>query len=154
MMDFLYPSALPRLAVRFAAALIAGVCAFLVANRKNRIAGSWAAVCAVAGFTFYPVGVVLFVILVLRPRLSARIKYLSLGMEERFCLNMGIPSPLGDDLEKKILVVLARNPRGLRIGAIGQGAGVGWRSLEAPMENLLRAGKVLRRDDTYYFNLE
>ena len=154
MMDVLYPSALSRLAVRLAAALIAALCAFLVARRKNRLPAPWAASCAIAGFAFYPAGALLLLVLLLRPRLSGRVKYLSLAMEERFCNTMGLPSPLKNKLEERILVVLVQNPKGLRIGAIGQGIGVDWRGLVEPMENLVRSGNVRQREDNYYFNIE
>lgn len=154
MMDVLYPSALPRLAVRLAAALIAALCAFLIARRKNRLPVPWATFCAIGGFAFYPAGALLLVVLLLRPRLSTRVKYLSLAMEERFCNSLGLPSPLKNNMEERILVVLVQNPKGLRIGAIGQGVGVDWRGLVEPMENLVRSDKVRQRQDNYYFNIE
>jgi len=154
MIDALYPSILPRLVVRLGAALIAALCAFLVARWKNRLPAPWATSCAIAGFAFYPAGAILLLVLLLRPHVSARVKYLSLAMEERFCNSLGIPSPLRNKLEERILVVLVRNPRGLRIGAIGQGVGVEWRSLAELMESLVRSGKVRQREDTYYFNIE
>lgn len=135
-------------------ALIGSLPAVFLARRKNRSPGGWVFLCTLTGFFFGVMAFAWVVFLATRKKLSMRVKYLSLKMEERFAEALKIPSPVGNDLEKRILMVLAYNPQGLRIGALAQGIGQNWRHIVELVERLIEEGKVRKESDRYFFNLE
>jgi DNA-binding Lrp family transcriptional regulator len=75
-------------------------------------------------------------------------------VEERLAEALKLPSPVGQDLEKRILMVLAYNPQGLRINALGQGVGLGWRHIADLVEQLVAQGKIRKEEDRYFFNMD
>ncbi len=135
-------------------AVLACVPAVLLALRKNRSVGSWAFLCGLTGLVF---GILAFgwvALLATRTKLSMRMKYLSLKVEERLAEALKLPSPVGQDLEKRILMVLAYNPQGLRLNALGQGVGLGWRHIADLVEQLVAQGKIRKEEDRYFFNMD
>lgn len=135
-------------------ALLASLPAVFLARKKNRSPGGWAFLCSLTGFFFGILGFSWVVFLATRKKLSMRIKYLSLKMEERIAEALKVPSPVGNDVEKRILMVLAYNPQGLRIGALAQGIGQNWRHIVGLVEGLTAEGKIRKEHDRYFFNLE
>jgi hypothetical protein len=140
--------------VGLAWALLAGVPAVLLALRKNRSAGGWAFLCVLTGLFFGILSFGWVALLASRTKLSMRMKFLSLKVEERLAEALKLPSPVGQDLEKRILMVLAYNPQGLRINALGQGVGLGWRHIADLVEQLVAQGKIRKEEDRYFFNMD
>ncbi len=134
--------------------LLTSVPAVYLASRKNRSRTGWALLCALTNLFFGVFGFAWLVLLATRPRLSMRMKYLSLKLEERIADALDLPSPIGDNLGERILMVLAHNPQGLRIGALAQGIGQNWRHIEDIIQHLLSEGKIRREEDRYLFNLD
>lgn len=135
-------------------ALLAAASAAYLARSKNRSPAGWAILCGVTGFFFGVLAGGWIALLVTRTRLSMRMKYLMLKVEEQIADALRLPSPVGDDLEKRLLMVLANNPQGLRIGALAQGIGQNWRHIEGLVQHLMSEGKVRQNGDRYFFNLD
>ena len=128
--------------------------AFYLARRKNRSAGGWVTLCALTGLFLGVLSFAWVVLLATRKKLSMRMKYLRLKMEERLAEALRLPSQVGQDMEKRILMVLAYNPQGLRINALAQGLGLGWRHILSVVEKLTAQGKIRKEQDRYFFNLD
>ena len=135
-------------------ALGASLPAFYIAKQKNRSVSGWIFLCASTAFFLGVLGFAWLVLLATREKVSMRMKYLGLKVEEQIADALKLPSPVGNDLEKRILIVLAYNPQGLRIGALAQGIGQNWRHIQDLVETLEARGKIRREDDRYFFNLE
>jgi len=135
-------------------AIAASIPAGLLARRKNRSAAGWVFLCSLTGFFFGLLGFAWVVFLVTRRKLSMRMKYLSLKMEERIAEALQLPSPIEGKLEERLLMVLAYNPQGLRIGALAQGIGQNWRHIEDLVNRLMQERKVRKEGDRFFFNLE
>jgi len=133
---------------------LTSVPAVLLARSKNRSRTGWALLCALTSFFFGILGFAWLVFLATRPKLSMRMKYLSLKLEERIADALDLPSPIRDNLGERVLMVLAYNPQGLRIGALAQGIGQNWRHIENIVQHLLSEGKIRREEDRYLFNLD
>ena len=110
----------PALWIRTIIAVCLAAAAFLVARGKNRSQAAWPLFTALAALLFYPLGIVLLVVLALRRRITLREKYLQMKFEERFAAALRLPSPIRS-VEDRILATLVFNPQGIRIGALGQG---------------------------------
>jgi len=135
-------------------AIAASVPAVFLAHKKNRTAAGWAFLCALTGLFL---GILAFgwvAFLATRKKLSMRMKYLGLKMEERIAEALRLPSPTEGNLEERLLMVMAYNPQGLRIGALAQGIGQNWRHIQGLVERLLQEGKIRKEGDRYFFNLE
>jgi hypothetical protein len=135
-------------------ALAVSIPAYYMATQKNRNPFAWAALC---GLTALFLGLLSFAWLILlstRQKLSMRMKYLSLKLEEQIAGALHLPSPIGNDLPKRILVILAYNPQGLRIGALAQAIGQNWRHIGSVVQRLETEGKIRKEDDRFFFNLE
>ena len=130
-----------------------GCIAFFTARAKNRSIGTWTIFCALGGLV-WPIGTAFLVLLITRRGLTLREKYLTLQLEDQLAKNMGLPSPLEESTEELILAILARNPQGLRIGALGHGVGKPWRSIEPIVDRLVQLGTIRRADELFFFNLE
>ena len=128
--------------------------AYLIARRKNRTQPGWALLCGLTGFFFGVLGSAWLILLATRAKLSMRMKFLGLKVEEQIADMLKLPSPVGNDLEKRILMVLAYNPQGLRIGALAQGLGQNWRHIQSLVQELESRGKLRKIEDRYFFNLD
>jgi len=128
--------------------------AAVIARRKNRSAAAWALLCALTGLFLGAAGCGWLALLATRDKLSMRMKYLGLKFEERIADALKLPSPVGNDLEKRILMVLAYNPQGLRIGALAQGLGQSWRHIQGLVNDMVARGKIRKDGESYFFNLE
>jgi len=135
-------------------AVLTCVPAVLLARQKNRSMAGWAVLCALTGLFFGILSCGWVALLATRTKLSMRMKYLSLKVEERLAEAFKLPSPVGQDLEKRLLMVLAYNPQGLRINALGQGVGLGWRHIADLVEQLVAQGKIRKEQDRYFFNMD
>ncbi|MFC1888899.1 hypothetical protein ACFL4G_03995 [Thermodesulfobacteriota bacterium] len=127
--------------------------AFLVARGKNRSQAAWPLFTALATFLFYPLGIILLVILTVRRHITLREKYLQMKFEERFAAALRLPSPISS-VEDRVLATLVFNPQGVRIGALGHGVGANWRAIEPVLKRLVAEGKVRSKGDLYFFNIE
>ena len=134
--------------------IILGVSALAIAHRKNRSLVGWALLGGVFGFFLGSLGLIVIVFLLTRKKLSMRMKYLTLKFEEDLAQALKLPSPVGNDLEKRILIVLANNPRGLRVGALAQGIGSDWRHIEEIVQQMLARRKIRKEGDRLFFNLD
>lgn len=143
----------PALWIRAIIAVCLAAAAFLVARGKNRSQAAWPLFTALAALLFYPLGIVLLVVLALRRRITLREKYLQMKFEERFATALRLPSPIRS-VEDRILATLVFNPQGIRIGALGQGVGANWRAIEPILERLVAEDKVRSKDNLYFFNIE
>lgn len=143
----------PALWIRAIIAVCLAAASFLVARSKNRSQAAWPFFTALTTLVFYPLGIILLVILAIRRRITLREKYLQMKFEERFATALRLPSPISS-VEDRILATLVFNPRGVRIGALGQGAGANWRAIEPILERLVAEGKVRSRGDLYFFDVE
>jgi hypothetical protein len=147
----------PGLSVWYAGCLWAlGVAlpACYIARKKNRSLFAWGMLSGLTAFFLGFLGFSWIALLATREKISMRMKYLSLKLEEQIADALRLPSPIGNDLQKKILMVLAYNPQGLRIGALAQGIGQNWRHIEAIVQTLVTQGKIQKQDDRFFFNLE
>lgn len=135
------------------AALLA-LAALWLAARKNRSTVGWPLLCGAAGFFLGSPGLLLIVVLLTRKKLSMRAKYLTLKIEEDLARALKFPSLVGNNLETRILMVLANNPRGLRLNALAQGVGSDWRHIEETVQKMLLKGKVRKEGERYFFNLD
>jgi hypothetical protein len=147
----------PGLSVWYAGciwALGVSFAACYLARRKNRSLFAWGVLCGLTSFFLGLAGLLWIVLLATRDKISMRMKYLSLKLEEQIADTLRLPSPIGNDLEKRILVVLAYNPQGLRIGALAQGIGQNWRHIGAVVQTLVAQGKIRKAEDRFFFNLE
>jgi len=128
--------------------------AYFIAQKKNRSQTGWALLCGLTSLFFGVLGCAWLILLATRAKRSMRMKFLGLKFEEQIADMLKLPSPVGNDLEKRILMVLAYNPQGLRIGALAQGLGQNWRHIEGLVQDLESRGKVQKREDRYFFNLD
>jgi len=128
--------------------------AYYLARTKNRSTVGWVLLCALTAFFLGILGFGWLALLATREKISMRMKYLGLKVEEQIADALKLPSPVGNDLEKRILMVLAYNPQGLRIGALAQGIGQNWRHIHDLVEALVTRGQIRKEDDRYFFNLE
>ena len=135
-------------------ALLISIPAVYLSRKKNRSIIGWTILCGTTAFFFGILGLGWLILLATRKRVSMRMKYLSLKFEEQIADALKMPSPVGDDLEKRILIVLAYNPKGLRIGAMAQGIGQDWRHIEDLVQRLVAQGKIRKMNDRYIFNLD
>jgi len=55
-----------------------------------------------------------------------------------------------EELARRVDEVIARHPEGIRLVEIGQELGLEWRLLIAPVNLLLRRGRIRKEDRTYY----
>jgi hypothetical protein len=133
---------------------ITGIPIFTIAQRKNRNRLGWLLPWGIIAFSVGIPGILGILLIATRKKLNMRMKYLTLKFEEDLAHALKLPSPVGNDLEKRILMVLANNPRGLRLGALAQGIGLDWRHIEDMVQKMLAKGKVKKADDRYFFNLE
>jgi hypothetical protein len=125
-----------------------------LARAKNRNALGWGLLSGATGFFLGITGFLWVGLLASRKRVSLRVKYLRLKMEEQIAHALKLPSPVRLNMEDRLLMILANNPQGLRLGALAQGMGQDWRHIEAPVRALLSQGKVRQKGDRYYFNLD
>lgn len=135
------------------AALACGTALYL-AHRKNRSKAGWA---FLSGGTALFLGILGFAwigLLASRRKLSLRTKYLRLRIEEQIAEALRLPPPVRGNLEDRLLMILANDPQGLRIGALAQGIGRDWRHIEDLVRRLVEQGKIRREGDRYHFNLE
>ena len=128
--------------------------AYYLAKKKNRSPVAWPLLCGLTAFFLGIAGCAWLVLLFTRDKLNMRMKYLGLKIEEQIADALKLPSPVGNDLEKRILMVLAYNPQGLRIGALAQGLGQNWRHIQGLVQELQNQGKIRKAEDRYFFNLE
>ncbi len=135
-------------------ALFLAAIAVWLAARKNRTMIGWPLLSGIAGFIVGSPGLLVILFLLTRKKLSMRMKYLTLKLEEDLAHALKFPSPVGNNLEKRILMVLANNPRGLRLGALAQGVGSDWRHIEDTVQKMLLKGKVRKEGERYFFNLD
>jgi len=135
-------------------AVLISLPAVYLARKKNRSIIGWTILCGITAFFFGTLGLGWLILLATRKRVSMRMKYLSLKFEEQIADALKMPSPVGDNLEKRLLMVLAYNPEGLRIGALAQGIGQDWRHIEDLVQRLVSQGKIRKTDDRYLFNLD
>jgi len=135
-------------------AVLASVPALLLARVKNRSAGGWVFLSLATSLLFGVCAFAWVALLATRKRVSMRMKYLGLKFEERLAEAMDVPSPVGQDLEKRLLMALAYNPQGLRINALAQAIGMGWRHITETVDRLVAQGKIRKVEDRFFFNLE
>jgi len=135
-------------------AVLASIPCFLLAQRKNRSLGGWLFLTTLTALLFGALSFAWVALLATRKKLNMRMKYLSLKFEERLAEALHVPSPVGQDLEKRMLMVLAYNPQGLRINALAQAIGMGWRHITDLVNQLVTQGKVRKVEDRYFFNLD
>lgn len=135
-------------------ALLACSAAVWLARIKNRSVLGWAILCGSTGLTLGVTGFAWVVLLASRRKVSLRMKYLRLKFEEQIADALGLPSPVRGDMEKKLLMVLANNPQGLRIGALAQGIGQDWRHVQDLVRLLVSRGKIRQDGDLYHFSLD
>jgi hypothetical protein len=135
-------------------ASLASLSAVALARSKNRSAAGWGLLCGVTGLFLGILGFAWVALLASRRRLSLRMKYLQLKVEEQIADALGLPSPVRGKLEDRLLMILANNPQGLRLGALAQGMGQDWRHIQDPVRGLVLRGKVRQEGDRYFFNLD
>ncbi len=128
--------------------------AVYIAKKKNRSIKGWIFLCGLTAFFFGILGFAWLVLLATREKISMRMKYLGLKVEEQIADALKLPSPVGNDLEQRILMVLAYNPQGLRIGALAQAIGQNWRHIQNLVFSLEGSGKIRKEADQYFFNME
>ncbi len=154
MVAFLFPIAWHYWYWKCAWAVSLGLVALFFAHRKNRSLAGWAGLSGLFGLLVGSPALAVLVLLGTRKKLSMRMKYLTLKFEEDLADALRLPSPVGDDIEKRVLMVLANNPKGLRLGALAQGMGLDWRHIEEVVEKLRVRGKVRKEAERYFFNLD
>jgi hypothetical protein len=128
--------------------------AIFVAHRKNRSKAGWAILCGLTALFFGTLGFAWVALLASRKKVDMRMKYLLLRMEEQIADALRLPSPVRGNLEDRLLMVLANNPQGLRIGALAQGIGQDWRHIHDLVQRLVSQGKIRKEGDLLLFNLD
>ena len=134
--------------------LLTSLTMWFIARKKNRNPVGWILLSTITSFFFGVFGFFWVVLLATREKASMRMKYLGFKVEEQIADALKLPSPVGNNLEKRLLMVLAYNPQGLRIGALAQGIGQSWRHIEEVVQRLVSNGKIRKEEDRYFFNLD
>ena len=128
--------------------------AVFLAHRKNRSRAGWAVLCGSTALCFGILGFAWVALLASRKKLSMRMKYLRLKIEDQIADALRLPSPVRNNMEDRLLMILANNPRGLRIGALAQGTGHDWRHIQGLVRPLVSQGKIRKEGDLLLFNLD
>lgn len=135
-------------------AVLAGSAAVFLAHHKHRSRPGWAILCGLTALFFGVLGFIWVALLASRKKVSMRRKYLLLRIEEQIADALRLPSPLRGNLEDRLLMILANNPQGLRIGALAQGIGQDWRHIQDVVRRLVSEGKIRKEGDLLLFNLD
>jgi hypothetical protein len=135
-------------------AVLASSAAVWLAHTKNRSVLGWAVLSGSTGLILGITGFAWVALLASRRKVNLRTKYLRLRFDEQIADALGLPSPLRGNMEKKLLMILANNPQGLRIGALAQGIGQDWRHIQDLVRVLVTRGKIRQEGELYHFNLD
>jgi len=135
-------------------AAIACAAAVGLAHRRNRSKAGWALLSGGTALFLGILGFAWVALLASKKKLSLRTKYLRLRIEEQIAETLRLPSPVRGNLEDRLLMVLANDPQGLRIGALAQGIGRDRHRIEDLVRRLVAQGKIRREGDRYHFNLD
>jgi hypothetical protein len=135
-------------------AVLACVAAVCLAHFKNRSKVGWGILCGLTALVLGLLGFAWVALLASRKKINLRMKYLRLRIEEQIAETLRLPYPVRGNVEKRLLMILANNPQGLRIHALAQGIGQDWRSLQDLVLRLAAQGKIRKEGDRYHFNLD